>query len=54
MLGRCSTAAADWCWLTAEEAEAGLLDADVLAVRWWWLKERRSTGKNGCGLSICW
>ena len=35
-----STAAAVWCRLTAEEAEAGLVDADVLAV-WWWLEKRR-------------
>ena len=41
-LGRCSTVADVWCWLTAEEAEAvaGLVAADVLAVRQWWLDER--------------
>ena len=39
--------AAVWCWLTAEEAEAGLAAADVLTVRLWWLKERRLV------LSIC-
>ena len=32
-LGRCSTAAAVWHRLTAEEAEAGLVAADVLDVR---------------------
>ena len=36
-----STAAAVWCWLTAEEAEGGLVAAYVLAVQWWWLQERR-------------
>ena len=36
-LGRCSTMAAAWYWLIAE---AGLVAADVLAVRWWWLEER--------------
>ena len=40
LLGRCSTAAVVWRWLTAEEAEAGPVDADVLAVRRWWLEER--------------
>ena len=42
-LDRCSTAAAVWHWLTAEEAEAdaGLVAADVLVVWWWWLEERR-------------
>ena len=38
-----STAAAVWCRLTAEEAEAGLVAADVLAV-WWWLEERWLVG----------
>ena len=39
-LGRCSTAAPVWCWLTEEETEAGLVAANVLAVRRWWLEER--------------
>ena len=39
-LGRCSIAAAVWHWLTAEEALAVLVAADVIAVRQWWLKER--------------
>ena len=38
---RCSTGTAVWLRLTAEEAEAGLVAADVLAVRWLWLEERR-------------
>ena len=40
-LGRCSTASAVWRGLTAGEvkAVAGLVAADVLAVRWWWLEE---------------
>ena len=38
-LGRCSTAAAVWHWLTAKEAE--LMAVDVLAVRWWWLEEKQ-------------
>ena len=29
-----------WCQLTVEEAEAGLLDADVFAMRQWWLERR--------------
>ena len=29
-----------WCWLTAEEAEAGFLAVDVLAARQWCLEER--------------
>ena len=33
--------AAVWHQLTAEEAEDGLLIADVLAVRRWWLEERQ-------------
>ena len=33
--------AAVWSRLTAEEAEAGLLVADVLAVKGWWLEERQ-------------
>ena len=40
-IGRCSTASAVWHWLTAVEAQAGLVDADVLTVRRWWLEERR-------------
>ena len=32
--------AAVWCQLTAVKVEAGLLSADVLAVRRWWLEER--------------
>ena len=28
-------AVAAWGWLTAGEAEPGLVAADVLAVRWW-------------------
>ena len=36
--GSGSTAAAVWCWLTAEEVEDGVVAADVLAVRW--LEER--------------
>ena len=40
-LGRCSTSAAVWRRLTAEELKAGLVAADVLAVRRWWLEERR-------------
>ena len=58
-LGRCSTAAAVWSWLSAEEAEAaaGLVAADVLAVRSWWLQERWliagvSGGENGCGVYL--
>ena len=39
-LGRCSSAAAIWCWLTVEE-QGRLVAADVLAVRYWWLEERR-------------
>ena len=31
-LGRCSIAAAVWHWLTAEEASAVLVAADVIAV----------------------
>ena len=40
--GKCrgSTAAAVWCWLAVEEAEAGMVAADVLAVQQWWLEER--------------
>ena len=38
--GNSSTAAAVWRQLTAEEAEAGLVAADVLAVRQWWLEEK--------------
>ena len=33
--------AAVWRHLTAEDAEAWLLAADVLAVRRWWLEERQ-------------
>ena len=40
-LGSGSTVAAVWHWLTGEEAEAGLVAADVLTVRPWWLEERR-------------
>ena len=29
-----------WCWLTEEEAEAGLVAVNILAVRRWWLEER--------------
>ena len=32
--------ATDWRWLNLEEAEVGLLAADVVAVRRWWLEER--------------
>ena len=40
--GSGSTTAAFWCQLTVEEAEAGLVASDVLAVRRrWWLEERR-------------
>ena len=28
-------------WLTLKESEPGLVAADVLAVRQWWLQERR-------------
>ena len=35
-----STAAAAWGQMTAGKAEAGLVSADVLTVRWW-LKERQ-------------
>ena len=38
-LGSGSTVTAVWRWLTSEEAEAGLVDADVPAVRQWWLEE---------------
>ena len=53
---RCSgsTAAAVWCWLTAEKT--GLVAADVLAV-WQWLGKRQLVGsgvENGCSVSICW
>ena len=34
-LGSCSTATAVWRWLIAEEAEARLVVANVLAVRRW-------------------
>ena len=37
-LGRCSTAAAVWLRLTAEEAEAGLVAA---VRRQWWLEKRQ-------------
>ena len=40
-LGSGSTATAVSCWLTVEEAEAGLLAADVPVVRQWWLEERQ-------------
>ena len=40
-LGRCSTAAAIWNLLPAEETEAGLVMTDVLAVRWWRMEERQ-------------
>ena len=36
-----STVTAAWHWLTAEEAEAGLVAADVPVVRRWWLEQRR-------------
>ena len=39
--GSGSTATAVWRQLTVEEAEAGLVTADILAVRRWWLEERR-------------
>ena len=39
-LDRFSTAAAVWRWLSAEETEAELVAADVLAVRRWCLEER--------------
>ena len=48
--GSGSTAAAVWCQLTAEEAGAGLLAADVLAVRRRWLEKRQLV--LGCQL-VC-
>ena len=39
--GSVSTVATVWHRLTAEEAEVGLMTADVLPVRRWWLKERQ-------------
>ena len=47
----CSTAAAVWCQLTAEEVEAGLVAADVLAVRRWLLEDSVSFVFMAC-LSI--
>ena len=38
-----STVAAVWRQLTPQEAEAGLIVADVLALQWW-LEERRLGG----------
>ena len=48
-----------WHQLTAEEAEAGLVDADVPVVRWWWWEGEAAgtdvlAGENACGVSICW
>ena len=40
--GSGSTAPAVWCRLTAEETEAVLAEADVLAAQWW-LEKRRCT-----------
>ena len=39
-LGKCSTVVAVWRWLTAEEAEAELLAADVLVLSRWGFEKR--------------
>ena len=59
--GNCngSTVAPVFRLLTSDEAEAGLLTADILAVQWWLLKKRQLVlacrlVKTAASVSICW